>query len=65
MAACTHYCLLVQFLGRTCPKIVGYAKGCRALSLIKGIEFSDTGPLLISDMIKVPLKLPLAIVLRV
>ncbi|KAL1518745.1 hypothetical protein AB1Y20_003030 [Prymnesium parvum] len=59
--ACKDATMLVfvlphQFLGRTCPNIVGYAKGCRALSLIKGIEFSDTGPLLISDMIKDEMK---------
>jgi len=45
-----------QFLTRTCPKITGYASGCRALSLIKGIEFSETGPILISDMIKDEMK---------
>jgi len=28
------------------------APGCRAISLIKGIEFSDEGPILISNMIK-------------
>ena len=27
-------------------------KGCRAISLIKGIEFNEQGPILISDMIK-------------
>ena len=43
-----------QFLARTCPKIVdcGLAKECRALSLIKGIEFEDGSPVLISNMIK-------------
>ena len=29
------------------------AKGCRAISLIKGIEFNERGPILISNMIKV------------
>ena len=29
------------------------ANGCRALSLIKGIEFEEGGPILISNMIKV------------
>ena len=41
-----------QFLARTCPKITGMAPGCRAVSLIKGIEFEEEGPLLISKMIK-------------
>ena len=45
-----------QFLGRISPKITGMAKGCRALSLIKGIEFSDSEPLLISGMIKDEMK---------
>jgi len=41
-----------QFLGRICPQMIGMAKGCRAISLIKGIEFEDGGPILISNMIK-------------
>ena len=41
-----------QFLAKTCPKITGMAEGCRAVSLIKGIEFEEEGPLLISKMIK-------------
>jgi len=58
-AACRDATMLVfvmphQFLARTCPKIVdcGLAKECRALSLIKGIEFEDGSPVLISNMIK-------------
>ena len=38
---------------RICPKMNTVAKGCRAISLIKGIEFNDRGPILISNMIKV------------
>jgi len=45
-----------QFLGRICPKMVGMSKGCRAISLIKGIEFSETGPILISNLIKEEMK---------
>merc|ERR1711988_1470894 len=30
----------------------GMAKGCKAISLIKGIEFEEKGPVLISNMIK-------------
>merc|ERR1711988_834015 len=41
-----------QFLTRTCPKMTGMAKGCKAISLIKGIEFEEKGPVLISNMIK-------------
>lgn len=42
-----------QFLQRVCPQIKGnHAKGARACSLIKGIEFDTNGPLLISSMIK-------------
>jgi len=41
-----------QFLGRICPQMTTMAKGCRALSLIKGIEFEEGGPILISNMIK-------------
>ena len=41
-----------QFLGRICPQMTTMANGCRALSLIKGIEFEEGGPILISNMIK-------------
>merc|ERR1740138_1802523 len=41
-----------QFLNRICPQMVGMAKNCRAVSLIKGIEFEGGGPVLISNMIK-------------
>merc|ERR1719231_391879 len=41
-----------QFLGRICPQMTTMAKGCRAISLIKGIEFNEQGPILISNMIK-------------
>ena len=41
-----------QFLGRICPQMTTMAKGCRAISLIKGIEFEEAGPILISNMIK-------------
>ena len=42
-----------QFLGRICPTIVGsIAPGCKAISLIKGIEFKNNEPVLISSMIK-------------
>ena len=41
-----------QFLGRICPQMTTMAKGCRAISLIKGIEFEESGPVLISNMIK-------------
>lgn len=42
-----------QFLGRICPVIKGaVAPGCKAISLIKGIEFEDGAPKLISSMIK-------------
>ena len=34
------------------PQMTTMAKGCRAISLIKGIEFGETGPILISNMIK-------------
>merc|ERR1719453_36829 len=56
-SACTDSTLLVfvlphQFLGRICPQMTTMAKGCRALSLIKGIEFGESGPILISNMIK-------------
>ena len=55
--ACTDATLLVfvlphQFLGRICPQMTTMANGCRALSLIKGIEFEEGGPILISNMIK-------------
>jgi len=55
--ACTDATLLVfvlphQFLGRICPQMTTMAKGARALSLIKGIEFEEGGPILISNMIK-------------
>jgi len=45
-----------QFLTRCCPKITSAAPNCRALSLIKGIEFGESGPILISDMIKEEMK---------
>merc|ERR1719331_1084281 len=45
-----------QFLGRICPKMTGMAPGCRAISLIKGIEFSSEGPILISNLIKEEMK---------
>mmetsp|Transcript_54523 Transcript_54523/g.90402 ORF Transcript_54523/g.90402 Transcript_54523/m.90402 type:complete len:370 (+) Transcript_54523:30-1139(+) len=32
--------------------VINLGKGCRAISLIKGIEFNEDGPLLISGMIK-------------
>lgn len=56
-SACTDATLLVfvlphQFLGRICPQMTTMAKGCRAISLIKGIEFGESGPILISNMIK-------------
>merc|ERR1711871_1186763 len=56
-SACTDATLLVfvlphQFLGRICPQMTTMAKGCKALSLIKGIEFEEGGPILISNMIK-------------
>ena len=56
-SACSGASLLVfvtphHFLGRVCPQIVGTADGCRAISLIKGIEFDETGPVLISSMIQ-------------
>ena len=38
---------------RICPQMTTMAKGCRAISLIKGIEFNEQGPILISNMIKV------------
>merc|ERR1711988_1202035 len=41
-----------QFLTRICPTMTTMAKGCKALSLIKGIEFEEGGPVLISNMIK-------------
>ncbi|KAJ1641306.1 glycerol-3-phosphate dehydrogenase 1-like protein, isoform CRA_d, partial [Pavlovales sp. CCMP2436] len=42
-----------QFLGRLCPQIRGqHARGARACSLIKGIEFDANGPILISSLIK-------------
>jgi len=41
-----------QFLGRVCPQMTTVAKNCRAISLIKGIEFNEQGPILISSMIK-------------
>lgn len=41
-----------QFLSRICPQMKGkYAKGCRAVSLIKGIEFENNAPKLISQII--------------
>jgi len=56
-SACTDATMLVfvlphQFLGRICPQMTTMAKGCRCISLIKGIEFEESGPKLISDMIK-------------
>jgi len=56
-SACTDATMLVfvlphQFLGRICPQMTTMAKGCRCISLIKGLEFQESGPLLISDMIK-------------
>jgi len=42
-----------QFLGSLCKPIKGRcARGARACSLIKGIEFDANGPVLISDIIK-------------
>ena len=41
-----------QFLGRICPEMTSHRRGARAISLIKGIEFDDKGPVLISSMIK-------------
>merc|ERR1719478_1851333 len=41
-----------QFLNRICPQMTTMAKNCRAISLIKGIEFEGGGPVLISNMIK-------------
>ena len=56
-SACTDATLLVfvlphQFLGKICPSMTTMAKGCRCISLIKGIEFEEGGPVLISNMIK-------------
>merc|ERR1719387_1773288 len=56
-SACTDSTLLVfvlphQFLGKICPQMTTMANGCRCISLIKGIEFDESGPLLISNMIK-------------
>uniref|UniRef100_A0A7S0EYM2 Glycerol-3-phosphate dehydrogenase [NAD(+)] n=1 Tax=Phaeocystis antarctica TaxID=33657 RepID=A0A7S0EYM2_9EUKA len=45
-----------QFLGRICPQMTGMAKGCRAVSLIKGIEFKDSKPILISDLLAAEMK---------
>ena len=47
-SACTDATLLVfvlphQFLGKICPQMTTMAPGCRCISLIKGIEFSDAG----------------------
>ena len=61
-SACTDATLLVfvlphQFLGRICPQMTTMAPGARALSLIKGIEFEEGGPILISNMIKVSAEL--------
>ncbi len=42
-----------QFLGRLLPTIKGkLRKGCKAISLIKGIDFNDDGVVLISDIIR-------------
>mmetsp|Transcript_20685 Transcript_20685/g.53449 ORF Transcript_20685/g.53449 Transcript_20685/m.53449 type:complete len:355 (-) Transcript_20685:314-1378(-) len=42
-----------QFLPRTVPNMKGsYAPNARGISLIKGIEFVDNKPMLISDLIK-------------
>jgi len=41
-----------QFLGRICPQMSTVAPNCRAISLIKGIEFDESGPILISNLIK-------------
>ena len=41
-----------QFLKFICPQMTTMAKGCRAISLIKGIEFGEGGPRLISGIIK-------------
>jgi len=41
-----------QFLGRICPQMTTIAPNCRAISLIKGIEFGEAGPILISSIIK-------------
>merc|ERR1719453_1161678 len=56
-SACTDASLLVfvlphQFLGKLCPQMTTMADGCRCISLIKGIEFGESGPILISSMIK-------------
>jgi len=56
-SACEGATMLVfvlphQFLGRICPQMTTMAKGCRIISLIKGIEFEESGPKLISGMIK-------------
>merc|ERR1719454_1176611 len=56
-SACKDATLLVfvlphQFLGRICPQMTTQTKHARALSLIKGIEFEEGGPILISNMIK-------------
>merc|ERR1712070_600098 len=41
-----------QFLGRLAPQILGKcAPGCRAISLIKGLEFENGSPKLISSLI--------------
>jgi glycerol-3-phosphate dehydrogenase (NAD+) len=46
-----------QFLPRICPQIAGaVAPGCKAISLIKGIEFENNAPKLISSMISDNLK---------
>jgi glycerol-3-phosphate dehydrogenase (NAD+) len=56
-SACSDATLLVfvlphQFLGKLCPQMTTMADGCRCISLIKGIEFDESGPILISNMIK-------------
>ena len=54
-----------QFLGRIMPQIkeAGVAPDCKAISLIKGIDFDDKGVILISDIIRKGLDMDVSVLM--
>ncbi|EME27964.1 glycerol-3-phosphate dehydrogenase (NAD+) [Galdieria sulphuraria] len=49
-----------QFIRNLCKQMKSaISKRCRGISLIKGIDFNESGPLLITDIIKSELNIPM------
>eukprot|EP00288_Rhodomonas_lens_P013836 CAMPEP_0177710606 /NCGR_PEP_ID=MMETSP0484_2-20121128/11424_1 /TAXON_ID=354590 /ORGANISM="Rhodomonas lens, Strain RHODO" /LENGTH=461 /DNA_ID=CAMNT_0019222297 /DNA_START=45 /DNA_END=1430 /DNA_ORIENTATION=- len=58
------FCLPHQFLDKVCGQVKGkHADECIAVSLIKAVEFDDTGVVLISDMIRKQLNMDVSVLM--